>query len=88
MILIAARHAAPATCTPRDKQTGFSEQNKDKRKTKWNYPGFEFKPRQVNDSSQSNQGTDHLVSQSPLDESTDNKSIKFEVRIQDPIKHS
>jgi hypothetical protein len=27
---------------------------KDKRKTKWNYPGFEFKPRQVNDSSQSN----------------------------------
>jgi hypothetical protein len=27
--------------------------------------GFEFKPRQVNDSSQSNQGTDHLVSQSP-----------------------
>jgi hypothetical protein len=30
-----------------------------------NYPGFKFKPRQVNDSSQSNQGTDHLVSQSP-----------------------
>jgi hypothetical protein len=25
-------------------------------------PGFEFKPRQVNDSSQSNQGIDHLVS--------------------------
>jgi hypothetical protein len=24
----------------------------------------------------------------PLDESIDNKSIKFEVRIQDPIKHS
>jgi hypothetical protein len=37
----------------------------DKRKTKWNCPGFEIKPRQVNDSSQSNQGTDHLVSQSP-----------------------
>jgi hypothetical protein len=32
-------------------------------KTKWNYPGFEFKHRQVHDSSQSNQGTDHLVSQ-------------------------
>jgi hypothetical protein len=29
------------------------------------YPGFEFKPRQVNDSSQSNQVTYHLVSQSP-----------------------
>jgi hypothetical protein len=34
----------------------------DKSKTKQNCPGFEFKPRQVNDSSQSNQGTDHLVS--------------------------
>jgi hypothetical protein len=30
-----------------------------------NHPGFEFKPHQVNDSPQSNQGTDHLVSQSP-----------------------
>jgi hypothetical protein len=28
-----------------------------------NYPGFEFKLRQVNDSSQSNQVTVHLVSQ-------------------------
>jgi hypothetical protein len=35
------------------------------KKIKWNRPGFEFKPRQVNDSSQSNQGTYHLVSQSP-----------------------
>jgi hypothetical protein len=41
----------------------FSERNKDKRKTKQNNPGFKFKPRQVDDSSQSNQGTDHLVSQ-------------------------
>jgi hypothetical protein len=65
MVLVAARHAAPATCTPRDKQTQFSKRNKGKRKTKQNNPGFEFKPRQVNDSSQSNQGTDHLVSQSP-----------------------
>jgi hypothetical protein len=32
MIIIAARHAAPATCTPRDKQTRFSERNKDKKK--------------------------------------------------------
>jgi hypothetical protein len=39
--------------------------NKGKRKTKRNYPGFEFKPRQVNDSSQSNKRIDHLVSQSP-----------------------
>jgi hypothetical protein len=64
-ILIAARHAAPATFTPRDKQTRFSKWNKGKRKTKRNCPGFEFKPRQVNDLSQSNQETDHLVSQSP-----------------------
>jgi hypothetical protein len=35
-----------------------------KRKTKQNNPGFEFKPRQVNDSSQSKKGTNHLVSQS------------------------
>jgi hypothetical protein len=33
------------------------------KKTKWNSPGFEFKPCQVNDSSQSNQGIDRLVSQ-------------------------
>jgi hypothetical protein len=63
-VLVAAHHAAPATCTPRDKQTRFSERNKDKRKTKQNYPGFEFKPHQVNDSSQSNQVTFQLVSHS------------------------
>jgi hypothetical protein len=61
-VLVTIRHAAPATCTPRDKQTRFSKRNKDKRKK--NYPEFEFKPRQVNDSSQSSQGTDHLVSHS------------------------
>jgi hypothetical protein len=53
-VLVAARHAAPATCTTRDKQTRFSERNKGKRKTKQNYPEFEFKHRQVNDSSHSN----------------------------------
>jgi hypothetical protein len=44
-------HATPATCTPWDKQTRFSKWNKDKRKTKQNYPRFKFKLRQVNDSS-------------------------------------
>jgi hypothetical protein len=58
------------------------------KQNKTNHPAFEFKPHEVNDSSQSNQGTDHLVSQSPLDESIDNKNIKFKVRIQDPMKHS
>jgi hypothetical protein len=38
-------------------------ETKIKGKTKQNCPEFEFKSRQVNDSSQSNQGTDHLVSQ-------------------------
>jgi hypothetical protein len=37
-VLVAAHHAAPATCTPRDKQTRFFERNKDKRKTKQNVP--------------------------------------------------
>jgi hypothetical protein len=62
-VLIAACHVSPATCTPQDKQTRFSKRKKGKRKIKQNYPGFEFKPRQVNGSSQSNQGTYHLVSQ-------------------------
>jgi hypothetical protein len=62
-ILVVARHAAPVTCTPWDKQVRFSKQNKGKRKTKQNCIGFEFKPHQVNNSSQSNQGTNHLVSQ-------------------------
>jgi hypothetical protein len=33
MILVAARHVAPATCTPRDKLTRFSKRNRDKGKT-------------------------------------------------------
>jgi hypothetical protein len=37
-------------------------ETKVKEKIKQNNPGFEFKHRQVNDSSQSNQGTDYLVS--------------------------
>jgi hypothetical protein len=41
-------------------------ETKIKEKTKQNYPGFEFKSRQVNDSSQSNKGIGHLISQSPL----------------------
>jgi hypothetical protein len=33
MILITVRHATPTTCTPRDKQTPFSNRNKNKGKT-------------------------------------------------------
>jgi hypothetical protein len=39
-------------------------------------PGFKFKPRQVNDSSQSNQGTDTWFLNLPLDESINNKKYK------------
>jgi hypothetical protein len=64
-IIVAARHAAPATCTPRDKKTRFSKRNKEKGK-QLKCSRFEFKPRQVNYSLQLNQETDHLVSQSPF----------------------
>jgi hypothetical protein len=67
-ILLAARHVAPTTCTPWDKQMWFSEWSKDEWKTKKNYPEFKFKSHQVNDSSQSNQETDHLVSQTQSEE--------------------
>jgi hypothetical protein len=36
----------------------------------WKCPRFEFKPRHVNDASQSNQGTDHLVSHFTSDKTT------------------
>jgi hypothetical protein len=36
MILVAARHVAPATYTPRDKQTRFFERTKEKQKQKQN----------------------------------------------------
>jgi hypothetical protein len=65
-VLVAARHVAPNSCTPRDKQTRFSERTKGKEKQKQKHPGFEFKPCHVNDSSHSNQVTVHLVSQLPL----------------------
>jgi hypothetical protein len=83
-VLVVAGHATPATCTPWDKQTRFSKRNKDKRKIKQNYSEFEFKPRQVNDSSQSNQVTVYLVSQSPPLMSpltTKAQSFKFESKI-------
>jgi hypothetical protein len=61
-IFVDARHATPVTCTPRDNQTRFFNETRIKVKQP-KYPGFKFKPRQVNDALQSNQGTDHFVSQ-------------------------
>jgi hypothetical protein len=46
--IVAARHATPVICTPRDKEMRFFTRNKDKVK-QLKYSGFEFKPRQVND---------------------------------------
>jgi benzoyl-CoA reductase/2-hydroxyglutaryl-CoA dehydratase subunit BcrC/BadD/HgdB len=40
MILITARHAAPTTCTPRDKQMSFSERNRDKEKQNETIPNL------------------------------------------------
>jgi hypothetical protein len=37
-VLVAARHVAPVSCTPRDKQTRFSERTKGKEKQKQNIP--------------------------------------------------
>jgi hypothetical protein len=60
-ILVAARHTAHVTCNHETSKR--DSPNKTKIKVKQpKCPGFEFKPRQVNDSSQTNQGTDHLVS--------------------------
>jgi hypothetical protein len=63
----------PRRCTPchtyhlHHETSKCDSPNKTKIKVKQSkYPIIKFKPRQVNDSSQSNQGTDHLVFQSPL----------------------
>jgi hypothetical protein len=87
-ILVAARHAAPATYTPWDKQTWFSKWIKDKGKTtepsriQIQTPPSQWlitiKPR--------NRPLDFSIP--PLDESIDNKSIKFEVRIQNLMKYN
>jgi hypothetical protein len=53
MILVTARHAAPTTCAPWDKETQFSKWNKINIKPSKCF-GFKFKPRQVNKLSQSN----------------------------------
>jgi hypothetical protein len=79
MVLVAAHHAAPATCTPRDKQTRFSERNKDKRKAKQNYPGFEFNfARSMTHHNQTKELITWFLNL-PFDESIDKKaqSLKF-----------
>jgi hypothetical protein len=53
-------------------------------KTKQNCPGFKFKPRQVNDSSQSHQGTDHLVSQIVTRQMVIHTPLNLEAKIYKP----
>jgi hypothetical protein len=87
-MLVAARHTAPATCIPQDKQTRFSKQNKDKRKTKQTIPDSNSNlTKSMTHHNQTNKLTTWFLKLS-LDESIDNKSTKFEVQIQDPMKHN
>jgi hypothetical protein len=79
MVVITARHAAPATCIPRDKQTRFSKRNKGKKKQ--NETVSDLNSNLANSITHHNQ-TKELTTwflNLPLDESIDNKSTKFEV---------
>jgi hypothetical protein len=60
MIIIAAHHTAPAHHETSKHDSPIETKIKVKQPK---YFGFKFKPLQVNDSSQSNQKTDHLISQ-------------------------
>jgi hypothetical protein len=75
-ILVAARYVAPATCTPRDKQTRFFKQNKNKGKT--NETILELNSTLAKSTTHHNQ-TKELTTcflNLPLDESIDNKRHK------------
>jgi hypothetical protein len=88
MVLVAARHAAPATCTPRDKQTRFSNETKIKEKQNKTIPDSNSNlAKSMTHHNQTKELTTWFLNL-PLDESIDNKSTKFEVRIQYPMKHS
>jgi hypothetical protein len=88
MVLVATHHAAPATCTPRDKQTRFS--NETKVKEKQNKTILDLNSNLAKSMTYHNQSKELTTwfFNLPLDESIDNKSTKFEVRVQDPMKQS
>jgi hypothetical protein len=78
-IIVAARHAAPATCTPQGKQTRFS--NETKIKEKQNETILDLNSNLAKSMTHHNQ-TKELTTwflNLPLHESIDNKSTKFEV---------
>jgi hypothetical protein len=79
MIIIAACHAAPATCTPQDKQTRFSKRNNGKRKENETIPDSNSNlAKSMTHHNQTNKLTTWFLNL-PLDESIDNKSTKFDV---------
>jgi hypothetical protein len=80
-VLVAARHAAPATCTPRDKQPRFSIEPKVKEKQNKTVPDSNSNlAKLMTHHNQTNALTTWFLNL-PLDESIDNKSTKFEVQI-------
>jgi hypothetical protein len=64
MILVAACHVAPVTYTPQDKETRFFTWTKIKGNSHWNVPDSNSNLDMSMTHHISNQGTDHLVSQS------------------------
>jgi hypothetical protein len=88
MILITARHAARATCTPWDKQTSFSNETKIKEKQSKTISDLNWNlTKSMTHHNQTKELTTWFLNLS-LDEFIDNKSTKFKVQIQDPMKHS
>jgi hypothetical protein len=76
IILIAACHAAPATCTPQDKQMRFSNRYKDKGKTiKTVLNSNSNLGKSMTHHNQTKELTTWFLNL-PLDESIDNKKYK------------
>jgi hypothetical protein len=80
-VLIDARHVAPTTCTPQDKQTRFSNETKIKEKQNKTVPDSNSNlAKSMTHHNQTKELTTWFLNL-PLDESIDNKSTKFEVQI-------
>jgi hypothetical protein len=86
-IIVTARHATLATCTPRDKQTRFFKWNKDEKQNKTILDLNSNLTKSMTHHNETKKLTTQFINL-PLDESIDNKSKKFEFQIHDPMKHS
>jgi hypothetical protein len=86
-VIVDARHAAPTTCTQRDKQTRFSNETKVKEKQNKTIPDSNSNlVKSMTHHNQTKELTTWFLNL-PLDEYIDNESTNFEVQIQDPMKH-